>query len=39
MVIFLFMETQKVCQQLKILGLPYDEINDKLVKKTDVSNF
>ena len=29
----------KVCQQLKILGLPYDEFNDKFVKKTDVSTF
>jgi hypothetical protein len=29
----------KVCQQLKILELPYDEINSKLVKKTDVKTF
>ena len=29
----------KVCQQLKILELPYDEINSKLVNKTDVKTF
>lgn len=34
-----FYGDSKVCQQLKILGLPYDEINDKLVKKTDVKTF